>query len=97
MKKSLKGYNILIRHDRADRMTGVSKDVVVPPYFRNTFLHYGGLTVNIGRRPPPCLYSIGEEIMIRLPTLPSSLVRLLLGACGNIRPVVAQYLGNYCA
>lgn len=49
---SLKGYKNVNRHGGADPMTENSKDVVVPPYFRNTFCIMGVVALN---------RSIGED------------------------------------
>ena len=56
----LKVAEICNRHGRKDPITGISEDVVVTPYFRNTHCIMGFVTMNRSKHPP-CLYSIGEE------------------------------------
>ena len=40
-------------------MTGQTEEVIVPPYFRNTYCVMGFMTIN-QTKSPPLLYSMGE-------------------------------------
>ena len=55
----MKGCEIFNRKGRADPETGEVEEVVVPPYFRNTYCIMGFMTINPTK--PPILYTIGED------------------------------------
>ena len=59
-EKLLKGTEIFHRRGRVDPETGEVEEVVVPPYFRNTFCIMGFVTTNT-MKSPPLLYTIGED------------------------------------
>ena len=64
-EKSLKGTEIFNRRGRADPETGAVDEVVVPPYFRNTYCIMGFITVNPTKSPPPPLHDRGRQPRLR--------------------------------
>ena len=59
-EKSLKGTEVFNRKGRVDPTSGENDQLIVPPYFRNTFCIMGMTTIN-RQKNPPFLYSIGDE------------------------------------
>ena len=51
-EKSLKGTEIFNRRGRADPETGKVDEIVVPPYFRNTYCIMGFHTIDTTKYPP---------------------------------------------